>query len=367
MPSVELVQLGKTYGRGQRAVDGVSLHIRDGEFLVLVGPSGCGKSTVLRMVAGLEEITEGEVRIGERVVNDVAPKDRDVAMVFQNYALYPHMCVFDNMAFGLRRRRMPEAEVKEKVAETAELLGLSGYLQRRPRELSGGERQRVALGRAMVRKPQVFLFDEPLSNLDAKLRVQMRAEIKRLHQRVGATMIYVTHDQVEAMTLGDRIAVMRKGVLQQCADPFTLYTTPANQFVAGFIGSPPINFFEATVAADGSALECGTVRIALSDALRAVVAPLQGGPVVAGVRPEDLHLAPVAGAAFPATVEVREPLGNETLVHWDSPVGPLVSRVPGQEAPAVGARAQLHCALAKLHLFDPASERSLLADGVAVG
>src|SRR5690349_7068444 len=243
MPSVELVDVSKQYGRSQRAVDRVHLGIGDGELLVLVGPSGCGKSTLLRMVAGLEDIDEGQIKIGERVVNDLPPKDRDIAMVFQNYALYPHMTVFENMAFGLRRRKMPDADVNRLVDDAAQMLGIETYLQRRPKELSGGERQRVALGRAMVRKPQVYLFDEPLSNLDAKLRVEMRAEIKRLHQRVGATMIYVTHDQVEAMTLGDRIAVMRKGVLQRCADPFTLYTAPANQFVAGFIGSPPINFF----------------------------------------------------------------------------------------------------------------------------
>jgi len=361
MPSVELVKLGKLYGRGQKAVDGVSLEIHDGEFLVLVGPSGCGKSTVLRMVAGLEDISEGEVRIGGRVVNDVAPKDRDVAMVFQNYALYPHMSVFENMAFGLRRRKLPEAEVTQKVNETAELLGLTGYLQRRPRELSGGERQRVALGRAMVRKPQVFLFDEPLSNLDAKLRVQMRAEIKRLHQRVGATMIYVTHDQVEAMTLGDRIAVMRKGILQQCADPFTLYTSPANQFVAGFIGSPPINFFSATVTADGTALEATGVRIVLSATLRAALEGHRGKSVTVGIRPEDLALEPGEGAVIEATAEVREPLGNETLVHWRSSVGTIVSRVPGQAAPAVGQVSKLYCPLPKLHLFDATDERSLLA------
>ncbi len=362
MPSVELSKLGKTYGRGQKAVDSVDLLIRDGEFLVLVGPSGCGKSTVLRMVAGLEDISEGQVKIGGRVVNDVAPKDRDVAMVFQNYALYPHMSVFENMAFGLRRRGVADADVKAKVDETAELLGLSGYLQRRPRELSGGERQRVALGRAMVRKPQVFLFDEPLSNLDAKLRVQMRAEIKRLHQRVGATMIYVTHDQVEAMTLGDRIAVMRKGVLQQCADPFTLYASPANVFVAGFIGSPPINFFPAKVAADGAAVDASGVAIPLDAAGREALAGQRGADVTVGVRPEDLHLeAHPGGFAIPATVEVREPLGNETLVHWKWAGGTLVSRVPGQSAPEVGAKATLHGALAKLHFFDAKTERALAA------
>jgi multiple sugar transport system ATP-binding protein len=359
MPSVQLVGLGKTYGRGAKAVDGVSLDIHDGEFLVLVGPSGCGKSTVLRMVAGLEDISEGQVKIGERVVNDVAPKDRDVAMVFQNYALYPHMSVFENMAFALRRRRVAEADVQKQVNETATVLGLSGYLQRRPRELSGGERQRVALGRAMVRKPQVFLFDEPLSNLDARLRVEMRAEIKRLHQRVGATMIYVTHDQVEAMTLGDRIAVMRKGVLQQCADPFTLYSSPANQFVAGFIGSPPINFLAATVSGDGRAFDAGGVAIPVPPALRAEAAVYAGRSVVLGIRPEDLHLDAGEGAAIPATAEVREPLGNETIVHWTSPAGALISRVPGQTAPGVGERATLRCPLEKVHAFDPASERSL--------
>jgi multiple sugar transport system ATP-binding protein len=366
MPSVTLTDLCKTYARGQRAVDRVSLTIRDGEFLVLVGPSGCGKSTVLRMVAGLEEISEGTVRIGDRVVNEVPPRDRDVAMVFQNYALYPHMTVFDNMAFGLRRRKVAEPEVRQKVQETAEVLGIAGYLQRRPRELSGGERQRVALGRAMVRKPQVFLFDEPLSNLDAKLRVQMRAEIKRLHQRVGATMIYVTHDQVEAMTLGDRIAVMRKGLLQQCADPFTLYSRPANQFVAGFIGSPPMNFFVAQVASDGEALEAGGIRIPLDAAWRTRLNGRRGQRLTAAVRPGDLHLDGRPGAALPVTAEVIEPLGNESHVHWGSPVGALVSCVPGQRAPAVGDRAELRFELARLHLFDGADETAIEPEAAAV-
>uniref|UniRef100_A0A832I1W6 sn-glycerol-3-phosphate ABC transporter ATP-binding protein UgpC n=1 Tax=Eiseniibacteriota bacterium TaxID=2212470 RepID=A0A832I1W6_UNCEI len=360
MPAVELKDVSKIYGRGQRAVDRVTLDIRDGEFLVLVGPSGCGKSTLLRMVAGLEEISEGTVRIGERVVNDLPPKDRDIAMVFQNYALYPHMSVYDNMAFGLRRRGMPAADVDRLVREAAALLGLEGYLQRKPRELSGGERQRVALGRAMVRKPQVFLFDEPLSNLDAKLRVQMRAEIKRLHQRVRATMIYVTHDQTEAMTLGDRIAVLRKGLLQQVADPFTLYERPANQFVAGFIGSPPINFFRADVRADGAALDAAGVAIALPAALAGGLAAHRGRSVQVGIRPEDLSLAPaVAGGQIPARVEVREPLGNEVLVHWSTPLGELVSRVPGQRAPDVGEAATLHFPHDKLRFFDPETERAL--------
>ncbi len=360
MPTVELSHVSKTYGRGNRAVDDVSLSIRDGELLVLVGPSGCGKSTVLRMVAGLEEVTGGEVRIGERVVNDVAPRDRDIAMVFQNYALYPHMSVYDNMAFGLRRRRQPEPEVDRKVRAAADTLGLTTYLARKPRELSGGERQRVALGRAMVRDPQVFLFDEPLSNLDAKLRVQMRAEIKRLHQRVKATMIYVTHDQTEAMTLGDRIAVLRKGVLQQVADPFTLYGRPANQFVAGFIGSPPINFFPGTLDQAGTTLKSGEASVPLPAAVAERLAPRRGKGVTLGVRPEDLLLeARGPGVALDGVVDVREPLGNEVLVHLATPVGPLVARYPGQNVPAVGSKATLHFAFAKLHAFDPDTETAL--------
>ncbi|MBI5710738.1 MAG: sn-glycerol-3-phosphate ABC transporter ATP-binding protein UgpC [Candidatus Eisenbacteria bacterium] len=365
MPTVELIHVSKSYGRGARAVDDVNLEIRDGEFLVLVGPSGCGKSTVLRMVAGLEEVTEGQVKIGPRVVNEVPPKDRDIAMVFQNYALYPHMTVYENMAFGLKRRKLPEPEVDRKVRGAAKTLGLEGYLQRRPRELSGGERQRVALGRAMVRDPQVFLFDEPLSNLDAKLRVQMRAEIKRLHRRVSATMIYVTHDQVEAMTLGDRIAVLKGGVLQQVADPFALYQRPANQFVAGFIGSPPINFFDATVSPAGDRIEAHGVAVPLPAALAARLEPVRGRAVTVGVRPEDLALsADGPGAALDGTVEVLEPLGNEVLVHWQTPVGALISRVPGQSAPGVGEQGRLHFLYVKLHFFDPQTEKAL--DGAAV-
>jgi len=366
MPSVELTNISKIYARGQRAVDRVNLRIDDGEFLVLVGPSGCGKSTVLRMIAGLEEVTEGEIKIGTRIVNDVAPKDRDIAMVFQNYALYPHMTVFENMAFGLRRRKTPETEVQRRVSAAAETLGIERYLDRRPRELSGGERQRVALGRAMVRDPQVFLFDEPLSNLDAKLRVLMRAEIKRLHQRVRSTMIYVTHDQTEAMTLGDRIAVLKQGVMQQVADPVTLYSRPANQFVAGFIGSPPINFFSAAVSASGQplALTANGVAVPLPAEFGMTLESLRGRPVQVGVRPEDLTLAPVGPSGqVMAQVDVVEPLGNEVLVHWTSPVGSLLSRIPGQESPRVGASVPLHFAYAKLHFFDPTTEHAL--DGVA--
>jgi multiple sugar transport system ATP-binding protein len=361
MPNVELTNVSKEYGRGQRAVDRVTLAVEDGEFLVLVGPSGCGKSTLLRMVAGLEEITEGEIRIGGRVVNDVPPKDRDIAMVFQNYALYPHMTAYENMAFGLRLRKLSPAEVDRKVRETAGALGLEPLLQRRPKELSGGERQRVALGRAMVRHPKVFLFDEPLSNLDAKLRLQTRAEINRLHQRVAATMIYVTHDQVEAMTLGDRIVVLNRGTVQQVADPFTLYHHPANVFVAGFIGSPPMNFFTASVGAGAVAsLEVGGATVALSPERARALDPLRGRTVTVGVRPEDLVLqATGPGGRLEGQVELREPLGNEVLVHWRTPVGLLVSRVGGSGAPQVGDQATLHYAFDRLRFFDPASERAV--------
>ncbi|MEO5618187.1 MAG: ATP-binding cassette domain-containing protein, partial [Candidatus Eisenbacteria bacterium] len=294
-------------------------------------------------------------------VNDLEPSDRDIAMVFQNYALYPHFSVEGNMAFGLRRRKVPEAEIERKVLDAAKMLGIESYLQRRPRDLSGGERQRVALGRAMVRKPQVFLFDEPLSNLDAKLRVQMRAEIKRLHQREQATMIYVTHDQVEAMTLGDRIAVLKKGVLQQVADPFTLYSQPANQFVAGFIGSPPINFFSATLAATGTpVLAAEGFSLELPAALGNHLAAVRGKQVTIGIRPEDMTLEPVGPCGrIDASTDVIEPLGNEVLVHWTTPVGTIISRVPGQVGPQVGSRAPLYFSFAKLHFFDPATERAL--------
>jgi len=359
MPSLELKSVSKTYAAGHRAVDGVSLAVESGELLVLVGPSGCGKSSLLRMIAGLEDITEGEIVIGGRVVNELPPGERDIAMVFQNYALYPHMTVFENMAFGLRLRKRPRPEIDQRVRETASLLGLESKLPRLPRELSGGERQRVALGRAMVRHPQVFLFDEPLSNLDARLRVQMRGEIHRLHQRLEATMVYVTHDQVEAMTLGERIAVLKGGVLQQVADPDTLYHRPANQFVAGFIGSPPMNFLAATVAADGA------VSLPGAAAFQAALAPAglrarRGSAVTIGVRPEDLTLRENgAGSAIPATLDVCEPLGNEALLYWSTPAGPVVSRLAGEPPPAEGARATLHFRHDRLRWFDPESERAL--------
>jgi multiple sugar transport system ATP-binding protein len=362
MPGVELAGVSKSFGRDSHAVRDVTLSVAEGEFLVLVGPSGCGKSTLLRMVAGLEEVTSGTISIAGKVVNDVAPRDRDVAMVFQNYALYPHMSVFENLAFGLKLRKVPRADVRQRVEKAASALGLERYLERRPRELSGGERQRVALGRALVREPKVFLFDEPLSNLDARLRVEMRAEIRRLHQRVGATMIYVTHDQVEAMTMGDRIAVLDRGALQQVADPRTLYARPANTFVASFIGTPPVNLLPAIVAADERAVGFADVAWSVGPAQRAALAGRAGTPVVVGIRPEDLVLA---GTGLSATVDMVELLGSETLVHWSSAIGPLVSRITSGTVPVVGERATLAGRPEAILLFDVASKASLL-EAVAV-
>jgi multiple sugar transport system ATP-binding protein len=316
----------KVYGDGTKAVDSLALDINDGEFMVLVGPSGCGKTTALRMVAGLEEISSGVVRIGERVVNHVPSRDRDIAMVFQSYALYPHLSVYDNIAFGLKVKKMPKAEVDRRVRNAAQTLGLEQFLKRKPRALSGGQRQRVAMGRAIVREPAAFLMDEPLSNLDAKLRVQMRAEVSRLQHDLGTTTIYVTHDQVEAMTMGDRVAVMRKGELQQVADPQTLYDRPVNLFVGGFIGSPAMNMLEATVMRTngGLAVDVGAQRLLLDQGTLAVHPALQryeGRPVILGIRPEDLEeasLAPdiPAGRRLRGVVELREALGAELMVHF---------------------------------------------------
>jgi len=360
MPGVELARVSKSFDRGDGAglaVNDVTLAVADGEFLVLVGPSGCGKSTLLRMVAGLEEASSGEIRIGGRIVNDVAPRDRDVAMVFQNYALYPHMSVFENLAFGLKLRKVARDEIRRRVETAAGALGLERYLERRPRELSGGERQRVALGRAMVREPKVFLFDEPLSNLDARLRVEMRAEIRRLHRRVGATMIYVTHDQVEAMTMGDRIAVLKRGELQQVAGPHTLYARPANTFVAGFIGTPPVNLFEGRVAEHGASVEVAGALWRVGEAQRMALAGRVGDTVTVGARPEDLLLD---AQGLSVTLEFVEPLGSETLLYWKSAAGSHVSRATGGTLPAMGASLALTARPDGVLLFEPASGVSLL-------
>jgi multiple sugar transport system ATP-binding protein len=329
MAGVSFEGVGKVYPDGTRAVDGLDLDIRDGEFMVLVGPSGCGKTTALRMVAGLEEISEGAIRIGGQVVNDADPGDRDIAMVFQNYALYPHMSVRDNIGFGLRMRKMSRSDRNAKVDAIARVLGLEDLLERRPRQLSGGQRQRVAMGRAVVREPKAFLMDEPLSNLDARLRVEMRAEIARIQREVKATTIYVTHDQVEAMTMGDRVAVMRKGRLQQVEDPQALFDAPVNLFVASFIGSPQMNLLQATVERDGDglALLLGDQRVALPGevtAARPALASYAGRAVAVGIRPE-YTAAPSAGdvVRLAGSLLLSEPLGAESLVHVELPVSPV--------------------------------------------
>jgi multiple sugar transport system ATP-binding protein len=348
------------------AVDDVSLEVGDREFVVLVGPSGCGKSTTLRMIAGLEEISKGDIYIGERRVNDVAPKDRDIAMVFQNYALYPHMTVYDNLAFGLKLRKYPRAEIKKRVMDAAGILGIEDLLERKPRALSGGQRQRVAVGRAIVRQPKVFLFDEPLSNLDAKMRVQMRTEITKLHQRLQATMIYVTHDQIEAMTMGDRIVVMNKGVVQQTDTPLKLYNEPVNLFVAGFLGSPPMNFLTGTLKEENGALifselEGGTVQVRLSIQDRPGARQAVGQPMLLGIRPEDIELAQFASndgstSSFPAIVDIVEPMGAETNLYLQTGAHTVVCRsqraLDHREA---GHRLQFEMNTKKAHLFDPAS------------
>ena len=325
MAKVEFEQVSKVYGDGTRAVDRLDLEIGDGEFMVLVGPSGCGKTTALRMVAGLEDISDGKVRIGQKIVNGLTPKRRDVAMVFQSYALYPHLSVYDNIAFPLKIAKTPKDVIRRRVAEAARVLDLEPYLKRKPRQLSGGQRQRVAMGRAIVREPAAFLMDEPLSNLDAKLRVQMRADIKRIQADIGTTTIYVTHDQVEAMTMGHRVAVMRKGELQQVAPPQELYDGPDNVFVGGFIGSPAMNMLEARIERDGDGLTAalGDMRLSLDDltlARRPQLASYVGRDVVLGIRPEDLEDAALAnGDGTPrlqGRVDLREALGAEVLVHF---------------------------------------------------
>ena len=368
MATVTFDHVWKRYG-DVVAVQDLNLEIADGEFMVLVGPSGCGKTTSLRMIAGLEEISEGTLRIGDRVVNDVPPKDRDIAMVFQSYALYPHMSVRDNMAFGLKLRKVPKADIEKRVAEAAGILSLDKYLDRKPKELSGGQRQRVALGRAIVREPAVFLMDEPLSNLDAKLRVQTRAEIARIHQRLKTTVVYVTHDQVEAMTMGTRIAVMSDGLLQQVGTPQTLYDQPANRFVAGFIGSPSMNFIEVTSdSSSGSArlTGAGDVSIPLEPRFRDSVGT--STKLIAGFRPEHLELGEVgeAAAVIPGRADVVEYLGNEELLHVHAADTDIVAIVDSSHRVKPGDVLKMSLPLSKLHLFDAESGVSLASDRTAV-
>ncbi len=358
MASVALDKVCKRYPGGFEAVRDANLEIEDQEFVVLVGPSGCGKSTTLRMIAGLEEITEGSVSIDGRLVNDVPPKDRDIAMVFQNYALYPHMTVFNNMAFGLKLKKFPKKEIQQRVHEAADILGIRELLERKPKELSGGQRQRVAVGRAIVRKPKVFLFDEPLSNLDAKMRVQMRTEISKLHTRLASTMIYVTHDQVEAMTMGDRIVVMKDGLIQQVAEPLDLYDRPANQFVAGFIGSPPMNFFTGSLKADAGSMffDGGNFRLQVTPQQAEGLAGRAGQEVVMGIRPEDFRPSSDgagAGDELKAVVEVVEPMGSEIYLYLktgthDTFVARLEAHVKAEVNNTMGFRVNLE----KAHFFD---------------
>ncbi len=363
MARVVIRNLNKSYNE-VHAVKGVNLEIRDREFMVLVGPSGCGKTTTLRMVAGLESITSGDIVIGETVVNELPPMDRDIAMVFQNYALYPHMSVYDNMAFGLKMRKFARPEIDRRVREAADILGIENLLNRKPRQLSGGQRQRVALGRAIVRHPQVFLFDEPLSNLDAKLRVQMRVELKKIHDRLGTTAIYVTHDQIEAMTLGDRVVVMKDGVVQQVGEPLDLYNEPANRFVAGFLGSPAMNF--ATVALTdvaGATHALGEgLQLALPPQIGERLRSHIGQQVTLGIRPEDLRVESgeaANGLSFGAVVEVVERLGSEILLDVKVGSGTMVAAVE----PTVQAKVRDHLRLAlnpeRLHFFDCRSEAAI--------
>jgi multiple sugar transport system ATP-binding protein len=350
-------------GPGVRAVNGINLTIEDREFMVLVGPSGCGKTTTLRMIAGLEEISGGTIAIDGQIVNRVLPKDRDIAMVFQNYALYPHMSVYDNMAFGLKLRKFPKSGIDARVREAAAMLGLENHLDRKPKALSGGQRQRVAVGRAIVRKPKVFLFDEPLSNLDAKMRVSTRAEISRLHARLGATMIYVTHDQVEAMTMGDRICVMKDGNIMQVAEPLTLYHQPANLFVAGFIGSPSMNFFNGTVCRAGNSVnfvEDNPTAAPLTLPLGAQAQPYVDRPIILGLRPEDISDATADSAVtVEALVEIAEPMGAETFVHLNTGATTFIARVRPVGRFTSGQKARVAFCTEKAHLFDPATGQTI--------
>ncbi len=362
MAAVSLDRLSKRYASGHAlAVDAVSLDVEHGEFMILLGPSGCGKSTTLRMIAGLESITSGELAIDGRRVNDVPAKDRDIAMVFQSYALYPHMSVFDNLAFGLRRRGIERAEIERRVRDAAATLGLAGLLERKPHALSGGQRQRVALGRAIVRDPKVFLFDEPLSNLDAALRVGMRGELIKLHHRLGATMIYVTHDQVEAMTMGDRICIMNGGRVAQIGRPLEVYRDPADTFVASFLGSPPTNLLPSRLDGDGGTLVVGAARVAINGALAASARSANGAELLFGIRPEDVRIDGGAAPHVAAEVLAVEPLGAETIIRTRVPgIAQDVLVRAGRTASArIGEQLPLAFDLAAAHLFDPVTTRRL--------
>jgi len=369
MASVTLTGIYKRYPGDVVAVKDFNLEIQDKEFIILVGPSGCGKSTTLRMIAGLEEISDGELRIGDTVVNDVAPKDRDIAMVFQNYALYPHMTVYDNMAFGLKLRKYDRAEIKRRVEEAAQILDISHLLQRKPKALSGGQRQRVALGRAIVREPKVFLLDEPLSNLDAKLRAQMRTELAKLHMRLGTTFIYVTHDQTEAMTMGDRIVVMKDGIIQQVNTPQFLYDKPCNTFVAGFLGTPQMNFIDVTLQRRENDI-CAlfgdySIKLPASKNNRGQLDPYIGKEVILGVRPEHVHDEPeylerYKDSTVEADVEVTELMGNETYLYLNALGNPITARVAPTSKTRAGDTIKVAFVNSRIHLFDKDTEAAIV-------
>lgn len=365
MAHVVLKNVNKVFPGGVVAVKDATVEVADKEFLVIVGPSGCGKSTFLRLIAGLEELTSGEIYINGKLVNNVPPKDRDIAMVFQNYALYPHMTVFDNMAFGLKLRKYPKDEIKRRVEEAARILGVEHLLDRKPKALSGGQRQRVAVGRAIVRKPKVFLFDEPLSNLDAKMRVQMRAELAKLHRRLEATIIYVTHDQIEAMTMGDRIVVLKDGEVQQIADPMTLYDSPVNKFVAGFIGSPSMNFIEGRITREGDLyFDEGTFKAKVPGSVASNLEPYVGKDIILGVRPESIECIkeqePDQNVSFKARVEVVEPMGSEIILYVTTGKTPLVARLLSRMEFGTGEEIGLSMDMTRVHFFDPSTEKTIV-------
>lgn len=359
MAHVTLKDVTKIYDGDVLAVEQADFQIPDECFTVLVGPSGCGKSTILRMIAGLEEITDGDIYIDGERINDMPPKDRDIAMVFQNYALYPHMTVYKNMAFGLKLRKYPKAEIEQRVREAADILSISHLLARKPKHLSGGERQRVAVGRAIVRHPKVFLFDEPLSNLDAKLRVQMRMEISRLHDRLNATIVYVTHDQVEAMTMGDQIVVLNEGKIQQIADPGTLYHNPANQFVGGFIGTPPMNFIETRMHRE--TLQFEGFEVQLTPRLREKLQDFSDDSVTLGIRPEDIQVGDASKNVVTTQVELVEPLGNHVLLYLRAGDSHFIVQSDGVTVPKHDALLNVHFNMDKAHLFHPETGESLTA------
>lgn len=368
MSGLTLNKINKVYPNGFHAVKDFDLEIEDKEFIIFVGPSGCGKSTTLRMIAGLEEISSGELYIAENLVNDVAPKDRDIAMVFQNYALYPHMTVYDNMAFGLKMRKIPKDDIKKRVEDSAKILGIESLLKRKPKQLSGGQRQRVALGRAIVREPKVFLMDEPLSNLDAKLRVQMRAELSKLHQKLQTTIIYVTHDQTEAMTMGTRIVVMKDGIVQQVADPQTIYNHPSNMFVAGFIGSPQMNFLNGELYEEGGEVffrfENNSVKLPKDKADILRQNDEINKEVVLGVRPEDIKSKPYGDSQskpISSKVEVKEQLGSETYLYLDLGLDlkKFIARVKPTFNPGIGENVDVFFDMEKIHIFDKETENAI--------